>query len=124
MENRKEYKVVVLNENPVYVSYNSKNSGSKCKSFSKPPHDELFQFARSAVEKLKLNCSESIVDGLIRVDIFQNKEKKFVVNEFESLDAAYSANEGNMIKDCLTFEFLVLYWYKKIHLCIESLKEK
>jgi hypothetical protein len=123
MENRKEYKVVVLNENPVYVSYNPKNSGSKCKSFSKSPHEELFQFARSAVQKLKFNCPESILDGLVRVDIFQNKAKQFVVNEFESLDAAYSANEGNMVKDSLTFEFLVLYWYCKIRFCIENLKK-
>jgi hypothetical protein len=33
-----------------------------------------------------------MVDGLFRVNIFQNKYGKFAVNEFESLEAKYSTD--------------------------------
>jgi hypothetical protein len=114
MKNRKEYKVVVLNERPTYISYNPKDSGSDRKAFSKPPYTDLLEFADIALQKLKKNCPETISDGLIRVDIFQNENKKFIVNEFESLDANYAANEGNMVKDSITSESLNFYWMQKI----------
>lgn len=114
MKNRKEYKVVVLNEIPVYVSFNPRNLGPSKKSFSKAPHENLLAFASDAVEKLKTNCKESITDGLIRVDVFQNQQGNFVVNEFESLDANFSSNEMNMVKDSHTSEFLVFYWIEKL----------
>ena len=94
MKNRKEYKVVVLNMKPVFIAYNPKCSGAQRKSFSKKPHERLFNFAKLAVERLKEKCSHSIVDGLVRVDIFQNENQELVVNEFESLDANYYTNEG------------------------------
>jgi hypothetical protein len=113
MKNKHEYKVVVLHEKPAFVSYNYKNSGSKRVAFSKYPFDDILQFAGIAVARLKKNCPEAITEGLIRVDIFQNKEKQFIVNEFESLDANYQANDGDMTKDSETAEILKIFWFEK-----------
>ena len=123
MENRKEYKIVVFDGKPMYVSYNPKDSGAKRKAFSKAPHTELLAFAGIAVQRLKQNCPESIIDGLIRVDIFKNKSQQFIVNEFESLDANYYANEGDMIKESNAAEFLILYWMEKIYFCFTCFRK-
>jgi hypothetical protein len=110
MRNRKEYKVVVFNESVQYLSFNSKKS-KPCIAFSKKPHKELFEFAQQAVQDLKINCPELISDGLIRVDIFQDKYNDFVVNEFESLEANYYSIG---IEDMLLSEKLTEYWINKI----------
>ena len=113
MKNKHEYKVVVLHEKPAFVSYNYKNSGSKRTAFSKYPFTDILCFAKTAVERLKINCPEAITEGLIRVDIFMNEKKNFIVNEFESLDANYQANDGDMTKDSETAEILKMFWFKK-----------
>ena len=69
-------------------------------AFSKRPHTEIFQFAESAVKVLAKNCPTAIVDGMIRVDIFQRKDGKFVVNEFESFEADFNP-AGNDYRDKL-----------------------
>ena len=74
-----------------YLAYNCFRPTSKgSHAFSKHPHTEIFQFAESAVKVLAKNCPAAIVDGLIRVDIFQRNDGKFVVNEFESFEADFN----------------------------------
>ena len=47
------------------------------------------------MEVFSASCPAAIVDGsIIRVDIFQNSLGNLVVNEFESLEAAYYSRSG------------------------------
>ncbi len=82
------------------------------KEFSKPPHLELFRFAQSAIDAFKARCAGALTDCVFRVDIFQNNDKQFVVNEFESLEASRTTEvEGNTTyaTDCIkTYFFNVL----------------
>ena len=78
-----------------YLAFNcNKFTGKGSHAFSQHPHTEIFQFAESAVKVLAKNCPAAIVDGMIRVDIFQRKDGKFVVNEFESFEADFNPS-GN-----------------------------
>ena len=77
-------------------------------AFSKVPHVDIFKFAEEAVKKLKSACPSAITDGIVRVDIFQTMFGKFVVNEFESLEADYcttSETDSFFVRN-----FLVDYW--------------
>ena len=65
-------------------------------------------FAESA---WKILCDRSfgafLSDGICRVDLFCTTDGRLVVNEFESLDAAfYGSNE----EDFHTAEFLIAYY--------------
>jgi hypothetical protein len=42
-----------------------------------------------SVKVLLEACPHTICDGLFRVDVFMNQAGDFIVNEFESLEAAY-----------------------------------
>jgi hypothetical protein len=110
MQNRREYKVVIFDETVQYLSCNPKQAKPN-KSFSKKPHKALFEFAHQAVQDLKRSCPEFISDGLVRVDIFQDKYGDLVVNEFESLEATYYSLS---IEDMLLKEKLTDYWISKI----------
>ena len=73
--------------------------------------DSLLDFAGRAIERLRLNAPFTITDGLLRVDIFQDVTGEMVVNEFESLDANYSALTHLQMA---TYSFLIKYWENKI----------
>ena len=64
-------------------------------------------------------CPWMIVDGLMRVDVFEAQDGRLVVNEFESLEAQYEAYKielnGEMIKN------LENYWLTKLIFYLESL---
>ena len=114
MYNRREYKVVSLNNVPTYVATiatgkNKKSIGGVNKSFAST--DELLSFAAEAIERFRLNAPFAVTDGLLRVDIFQDATGQMVVNEFESLDANYSASPELMMA---THSFLIKYWENKI----------
>jgi hypothetical protein len=110
MSNRKEYKIVVFNQIIQYIMVEYKHS-KPSKAFSKKPHKELFSFVYEAIQDLKNDCPAFICDGLVRVDIFQNKHGRLVVNEFESLEANYYSKH---IDDMLLTEKLTDYWIEKI----------
>ena len=63
---------------------------------------------------LKERCPALISDGLLRVDIFKNKNGSYVVNEFESLEAVYYSRKEHY-SEIKIDEFLVTYWMKKIY---------
>jgi hypothetical protein len=110
MYNRKEYKVVALGGEPLYIAAigsEKKSTDGVNRAFG--DEDELLQFAKLAVKRLLSSVPHAITDGLFRVDIFQDKQNKFVVNEFESLDANY---DGNEMYECLTTNFIRAYWKK------------
>jgi hypothetical protein len=113
MKNRKEYKVVVINQKALYLANHHRKVGT---SYSKYPHTALLNFAENAVASLKLNCPSTITDGLVRVDIFKNAYDKLVVNEFESLEACYYNKKDssfNSEADVSTF-LRENYWKNKL----------
>jgi hypothetical protein len=115
MYNRKECKVVVLNNSPVYLAGISTGGNSKSKNGvrrSFADFEELQQFASRAIEQLRLAAPFAITDGLFRVDIFQTAAGKMVVNEFESLDAEYQSSVSGRAE--ATYTFLEKYWCHKI----------
>ena len=105
MKDRHEAKVVCWNMNPLYVASIATQKIGSC--FSKHPHDALFSFVRSALRRLKHVQPQSILDGLVRVDVFLSMGG-FVVNEFESLEANFcSKKHENEMQVKL---FLLQYW--------------
>jgi len=91
MKNRKEYKVVLFNREPRYISILRKSTGQ---AFSESPHTRLMGFAVDALNEFSSSCPDALLDSLVRVDIFQTKLGKLVVNEVESLEADhYSRGE-------------------------------
>ena len=89
--NRKEMKVVCFGGKPLYVSKSSakRSSDGTNRSISIKPHGKLFEFVENAMQCYLTHCPYAILDGLFRVDVMQTKDKEYVVNEFESLEAAY-----------------------------------
>lgn len=76
---------------------------------------ELFAFAEAAVCQLKLQDPSFICEGLVWVDIFCTESGKLVVNEFESLEAAYNKS----FKDELILSVaLSRYWQGVLRHCI------
>jgi len=115
MYNRKEYKVVVLNNTPIFKAAISTGSNNRSKNginkaFAE--EEELLQFAQTALERFRAAAPFAITDGLFRVDIFQTITGKMVVNEFESLDAEYQSTTSG--KNEATYSFLERYWFEKL----------
>ena len=114
MKNRKEYKVVYIpSKSIIYVSSARTTSGHYKKAFpTGQNHCDLFTFVMQAVKVLQEACPHTICDGLLfGVDVFMNQAGDFIVNEFESLEAAYY---GKSIAENNVTNFLKEYWYGKL----------
>ena len=115
MYNRKECKVVVLDNSPVFPAGISTGSHAKSKNGinkSFTDFEGLKKFACQAIDRLRSAAPFAITDGLFRVDIFQTAAGKMVVNEFESLDAEYQSSTPGAGE--ATYNFLENYWCRKI----------
>lgn len=112
LENKKEYKVVLLGGKTQYISNHSK--AGKGRSFADKKSIE--EFAQRAADALKSACPASITDMLFRVDVMQLSSDKFVVNEFESFEALACGSRGNDMAVC---PFLVKFWSGQIERCQE-----
>jgi hypothetical protein len=127
--NRKEVKIVVLNNQPMYRAGISTGRTARSKTginktFFSTSDDEILEFASEALAKFRETAPYAITDGLFRVDIFQNIAGQMVVNEFESLDAGYvsvSKNALGVDYQSLTCAFLQAYWEKKIEGCVQAI---
>lgn len=123
MKNKREYKVVVIQGIPQYVSKIEKRSSGE--SFSAYPHTTLFNFATAAIQRTKQNgCPGLITSGLMRVDIFKTMSGKLVVNELESLDAEYAptSSKEQAFEHEIT-EFLCQYWNSQLSNCFIDRKK-
>lgn len=123
MFNRREHKVICWNGEPQFVcSFANQGSllskGGVNRSFTKPPHTELFLFVRAAIARVKSACPALMIDGLFRVDVFKTVDGRMVVNEFESLEANFPCLLGEW--EWKTFAFLRLYHSFKL---LESVDE-
>jgi len=105
MENRREEKVVCVGKRPMYIACISTQKMGR--SFSRAPHEALFSFVASALEALEGRQPHSILDGLVRVDVFMSMSG-LVVNEFESLEAGYYTKK--MESEFEVGSFLIEYW--------------
>ena len=115
MANRKEYKVVYIQSKGIqYIT--SSGSTYKRKAYSTPPHTELFTFVKQVVLTLQNACPSCIVDGLFRVDVFQNQEKQLVVNELESLEAGFTGGStgATSSNEVIVTDYLQDYWLSKL----------
>lgn len=76
------------------------------------------QFAEEAIFLLKQRMPECILDGLVRVDIFETTrndergEPIWVVNEFESLEAVFECSHAD--KKANVCQQLTHYWAAKL----------
>ena len=102
LENRKEYKVVVLNGCASHVLPQSAGvqvNGSS--TFS--PHRVLFRFAEFTVHRLLQMIEGTISNFILRVDVMQRANGNFVVNEFESFEAVYLSSSTKETHKTQTF---------------------
>jgi len=108
--NRKEYKVIVLNGRVSHCLPQRSNGvvTTQCRTFSKPPHREIFKFAETVVSMLDHVCPGTITNYLVRVDVMQKQSGNLIVNELESFEAAFeSANEA---ETHATSAFVRTFW--------------
>ena len=96
MANKKEYKIVFFNCKPKYVSVSTTNSRGT--AFSSVTNIDLFNFAESVLKEFSAACPAALVGSMMRVDIFQTKSGKLVVNELESLEADHHCPNRGMKK--------------------------
>jgi predicted RNase H-like HicB family nuclease len=113
MKNNCEYKVVCWNMEAKYVALTKRGYGT---AFAKGKVADLLEFANSAIRQLKQECPCAIVDGLIRVDIFETAAKKFIVNEFEGLEARYCTKRGK--SEMEISDNIRAYWFSMIETCV------
>ena len=117
--NRREYKVVCIKGDPYYIAKigcdTLKCSNGINKAFiDKKNPAELFEFCKQALAEYKTRCPYSITDGLFRIDVLQMRSGKFVVNEFESLEATYYDSSASGNKEFKVRSFIEEYWDREI----------
>jgi hypothetical protein len=121
MYNRREVKIVALNNQPVFkagisTGFNSRSKSGISKVFGDIKED-ILPFASQALQKFRDAVPFAITDGLFHIDIFQTAAGQMVVNEFESLDAVYESRVPG--GDAATYNFLQNYWHEKIQSLIK-----
>lgn len=87
MKNQYERKVACFDGQVRFVCSSAANFGSRSnnKAFDK---ESAMTFAQTVLDNAKDQLGNRLIsEGLFRVDIFEVTPGKFVVNEFESLDA-------------------------------------
>jgi hypothetical protein len=124
MANNYEYKIVCFNMVPQYIGMTKKGYG---RAFAKGPESRaaIMAFAGHAARSLHMRCPEAIVDGLLRVDIFitcPSRGSRFIVNEFESVEADFSNCDHNMHSQMCSK--VSRYWHNKIAYEVDRLDEQ
>ena len=107
---------------PPFLCVNTKNTGAtNKKAFSKNlDHNDVIEFAKSAIAGLKDAMQGDLLLGpVLRVDVMlyqpADGPARFVVNEFESLEALISASGRQAaIIDAQVHTFLVEFWNRQI----------
>jgi uncharacterized protein YbgA (DUF1722 family) len=121
LANKREYKICFLT-NP--------HTGEECDPFlctnphpkgkafvNRFDHRLLYEFAKRAKRLYEENVSTH-VHPVFRVDIMRLQRGKFVVNEFESLEALIQSGASGPLKrvkeDTRTQQFLERFWYLQL----------
>jgi hypothetical protein len=112
----KEVKVVFLRGQYSHIA----SIGQSTKQSHDPfTSDDVVAFAATALDVLKTNLQCSIVDGLVRVDVFKSNRGQLVVNEFESLDADFCCKAKGKAEEAIVF--LAKYWEFKVYDAVTEL---
>ena len=116
--NKMEYKVVVFGAEVALTDPNRKAT-PRSPFHTDDNLSDIMSFARLAVDVLAAGNPGLMRDGLLRVDIMQTRNKRMIVNEFESLEALYACSKQ---ADTHRIElFLIDYWRKKLIHLLEKL---
>lgn len=105
-----------------FCGHRKGTAGSRGVIKSLPSHSQqdIIAFAETVVTIMQhFDDLKVILDGLIRVDLFDDGKGKLVVNEIESLEAAYNVTDEEANNRVQTF--LDQYWEKKIYDSINNL---
>jgi len=121
LANRKEYKVVLLGGEALYVANISQHEGLGA-PFSSSPHNELKLLAEQACEILESRCPGALTQQILRVDIMQSCNG-LVVNEFESLEANFSSHQFERFQ-MLAQNFIREFWLTTIPLLVTEVIHK
>lgn len=114
MRRSNESKVILFNGKAQYVV--TTVTGISRKSFAQ---ETLMEFAEKAWKILVDRCRGAFLsDGLVRVDLFCTSNGQLVVNEFESLDAAFF---GPNIKELQTGQFLTSYYADMLNAALPTI---
>ena len=72
---------------------------------------KLISFARRSVERMLAADPDAVAySPLLRVDIMRMQDGRWVVNEFESLEALTDKKDGSGIQENLTATYLSNFW--------------
>ncbi len=121
LANKKEYKICFLT-NPhtgeKYEPFLCTNPHPKGTAFvNRHDHRRLYEFAKRAKQLYEENVSAH-VHPVFRVDIMRLQRGKFVVNEFESLEALIQSGAIGPLnrakQDTRTQQFLERFWYSQL----------
>lgn len=119
LKNRMEYNVVCLNGVALYEASINKSAHVTSK-FSEPRARR--DFAETVIKTLTSKRPESLVSGLIRVDIMWCEYlNKMIVIELESLEAGHWANATETRIENQLHNYLGHYHANNIILCIRKL---
>lgn len=91
VENTREHKLLFFNKEFQYVQKICKGSGALSHS-----DEEILEFAKKVMDYYVDFVPEIITQGIIRIDIMEDDEKRLFVNELESLAANISSNQGTI----------------------------
>jgi hypothetical protein len=121
MRNNFEYKVICWGMTAISVCISKRGYG-RAFANSDEGKAKLLDFANSAVLHLKENCPHAIVDGLIRVDIFQTADDppRLIVNEYEGMEARYCTSGKNSKIEMEISHNMRAYWFDIIDNCIKN----
>jgi len=120
LSNLKEYKVVLFNGKALHLATikGQTNKGSAFANYENGNAD-LHHFAEGAVRLLNQRCRCSITNQLFRVDIMESNDggtKKWVVNEFENLEATYyPSDDKGGAKQSKIAGHLFEFWERKLN---------
>jgi len=115
-----------------FIASNCRNTGGRKTGGKKPfsadaDHGDIIEFARGAIMGLKDALNGDLLLGpIIRVDIMlyqpKNGPPRFVVNEFEGLEAGISSPGRSASRiDAAVHCYLLEYWSQQILMCLSEL---
>jgi hypothetical protein len=131
MLNTMEIKVACWNGGEPYVAGRKKGDNT-ARAFVGCTETDVLSYATTAIDILKRADPHAILDGLVRVDIFQLANGRFVVNEFESFEAGFVQKRlhgvDKLRRDGLpsadtVIDHLKSYWYNIVVQCLRACDE-
>jgi hypothetical protein len=119
MVNLKEYKIVLFNGKVCYIAQSPSSYKHGFAFSDKNNINEMMLFAEKTIQSCFAKCPYMIIDGLVRVDVFETQDGRLVVNEFESLEAQHDSIKAE--ENGLMNMNLDEYWFEKLQMYLKVL---